>query len=483
MQSIYFPVSCGHRKLIFTGTSSKSLQEILLCVGQEIPTEEELLQLKERTESYLNDIKVELEKAAGKQMKLIFSGSTVERYGIPVMLLSHSCCAGPSLGTLHTDLDVMICPMAERACFSGQGYIHLAPLFIDGVRVIGYTKLFRLTSMCKKIWIRPRVVIKKVKDAVTSTPLLNFPENKPWCVLAPRIEVQSKGPALKIRVLAVFELDVTFCFYCPEWPTNSDWPSRPRYWPSMADAQRIMSLGCHVVAKSAPCDKENKSWRFSFSVAECELSKLVPDTAKKCFLALKIILKDHLQPVVPEIGSYHIKTIFLNTMEKLPVGFWADENIERCFLTLLKELRIALRTMKCPHHWFSSINLFSIKAEKLQLLAKKVQRILQDPSPFILDDGCCCVSSCCVRVPDEHFTSRDIQEIIADYEESPICVRASDDGMCRENNFVDLWHDVNSPNVHKVSVKVTPNKEQNPSQRMEDHQILADDLDLLIQDV
>ena len=181
--------------------------------------------------------------------------------------------------------------------------------------------------------------------------------------LALKIQVESKGPALKIRVYPGFELDVTFCFYCPEWPTNSDWPSRPRYWPSMADAQRIMSLGCHVVAKSAPSDKENKSWRFSFSVAECELSKLVPDTAKKCFLALKIILKDHLQPVVPEIGSYHIKTIFLNTMEKLPVGFRADENIEICFLTLLTELHSALRTMRCPHHWFSSINLFSIKAE------------------------------------------------------------------------------------------------------------------------
>ena len=95
------------------------------------------------------------------------------------------------------------------------------------------------------------LVINKVTDAVKSTPLLNFPK-KPWYVLAPKIHVESKGPALKISVPAGFELDVTFCFYCPEWPTNSDWPSRPRYWPSMADAQRIMSLGCHVVATSAP---------------------------------------------------------------------------------------------------------------------------------------------------------------------------------------------------------------------------------------
>ena len=193
--------------------------------------------------------------------------------------------------------------------------------------------------------------------------------------MAPRIEVESKGPALKIRVLAVFELDVKFCFYCTEWPTNSDWPSRPRYWPCIADAQRIMSLGCRGSKVSTRGQGEQKL-EISFSVAECELSKLVPDTARKCFLALKIILRDHLQPVVSEISSYHIKTIFLNTMEKLPVGLWADENIEKCFLTLLTELHIALGMMKCPHHWFSSINLFSIKAEKLQLLPKKVQTIL-----------------------------------------------------------------------------------------------------------
>ena len=80
-------------------------------------------------------------------------------------LLRNSCCAGFSLGTPHTDLDVMICPMAVRACFSGQGDIRLTRLFIDGVRVIGYTKLFRLTSMYKTIWISPRPVINEVKDA------------------------------------------------------------------------------------------------------------------------------------------------------------------------------------------------------------------------------------------------------------------------------------------------------------------------------
>ena len=142
-----------------------------MCVEQNIPTEEELRHLKEGAQCYLNDIKVQLEKAAGVQMKLIFSGSTVERYGIPRMLLGNSCCAGFSLGSLHTDLDVMICPMAVRACFSGQGDIHL----------VGYTQLFCLTPMYKTISISPRLVINEVKDAVKRTPLLNFPK-KPWYI-------------------------------------------------------------------------------------------------------------------------------------------------------------------------------------------------------------------------------------------------------------------------------------------------------------
>lgn len=112
-----------------------------------------------------------------------------------------------------------------------------------------------------------------------------------------------------------------------------------------------------------------------------------------------------------------------------------------------------------------------------------MQTILKDPSPFILDDGCWCLSSYCVCVPKEEFTSRDIPEIIVDYEENLFCVRANDDGMFPQNDSLDLWGDVNSPKVQKISVQVTPNEEQHPSQRTEDQELFADDLDLLIQDV
>ena len=247
----------------------------------------------------------------------------------------------------------------------------------------------------------------------------------------------------------LFEADVTLCFHCAEWPTLSDWPSRPRYWPSLADTQRMISLGCHLVAKPAPSDVDQRSWRFSFSLAEVELSKLVPDVARKCFVALKIILKDHLQPVVPEIGSYHIKTIFLNTLEKVPLGFWTEDNIEECLLTLLTELCDALLSVKCPHHWFSFVNLFSdIDEDDLQRLARKVERIIKDPAPFIFDDGCCCLSPCCFRVPQYNFTRRSSQQFLVDYDEITISV----DG----NMIPREVQQNNSPNQLPASSSVMP---------------------------
>ena len=332
-----------------------------------------------------------------------------------------------SIHALHSDLDVMFCSVEDRACFSGQGNILVQPF--AGNKTGGFTGYATLSSLepgNEGNCLSSNVFRDEVKRAVELASVANLP-GVPWCCgscenCAPKIRLDSKGPALKITILPLFEVDITFCFYCPEWPTISDWPSRQRYWPSLADAQRIMSLGCHLVAKPSPKDKYKRSWRFSFSLAELELSKLVPETARKCFLAMKIILKDHLQPVVPEIGSYHIKTIFLNSLEKFPVGFWVEENMEECFLTLLTELRESFVCMKCSHHWFSSVNLFGIDGKKLQILARKIERIMKDPAPFIFDDGCCCLSPCCLRAPQYNFTRRSSQQFFADYEEVTISV-------------------------------------------------------------
>ena len=413
-----------------------------MSVDNEIPTEEKLEEFKDKARLYLNDIKTPLEETmTTTTFQYIFSGSAVERYGIPFMMMDNG---RSNINALYTDLDVMFCSLVDTASFSGRGNILIEPLVTEREGFTGYAQLTSLTPCYVRQCVSSKVIRDQAIDAVGNASVAHLP-GVPCCCgmteLTPKIKLNSIGPAIKINIAPLFEADITLCIQCSEWPTMSDWPSRPRYWPCIDEAQRIISLGCHLVAKPAPYHKT--SWRFSFSLAEVELSKLVPDTARKCFLAVKIILRDHLQPVVPEISSYHVKTIFLNTLEKVPVGFWVESNIEECLLTLLAELRDALASMNCPHHWFSFINLFDIdiEANKLQRLAKKVERIMKGPAPFILDDGCCCLSPCCVRVPHYNFTLRSREQFLAEYDE----VTLSADG-----------HMIADPGNNRYQLSVSP---------------------------
>ena len=437
-----------------------------MSVDKAIPTEEQLQIFKDSASLFLNDIKNAFERVVTTtKFQYIFSGSAVERFGIPLMMsreiagymsaLRASCRMRP----LDADLDVMFCSLEDQASFYGQGNILVKPLVSKSKGFIGYAQLTYASPGVERACVSSKLTKHKARDAVRNTHVTNIP-GIPCCCgmtqLPRKIRLESKGPTMKLRILPGFEADITVSIHCSEWPPVSDWPSRPRYWPSVDEAQRIMSLGCHLVPKPAPNDTDKTSWRFSFSVAEVELSKLVPDTARKCFLALKIILKDHLQPVASAVTSYHIKTIFLNFLEKVPVGFWEERNIEECFLTLLAELRDALASRNCRHHWFSSINMFArytscfcIETKTLQRLAKKVQTILNDPAPFIFVDGCCCLSPCCFRTPQNNYTRRTSEQFLAEYDE----VMLSADGhvIAGAQNAVDPFN-----NRYQLSASPSP---------------------------
>lgn len=91
----------------------------------------------------------------------------------------------------------------------------------------------------------------------------------------------------------------------------SDWSSCPnKQWPPPSEIERIKWQGCHLVAKTN-LSAEQYTWRISFSKAEVELSQLVPETARVCFVAMKIIAKDYLSSVCKNLSSYHLKCIFL----------------------------------------------------------------------------------------------------------------------------------------------------------------------------
>ena len=186
------------------------------------------------------------------------------------------------------------------------------------------------------------------------------------------IDFHRNGPALRVNVKIPtfpaknvsafsskgFLADIVFTIYSPEWPEASDWPSRnKRNWPLASDVENITKIGCHVIPKSQPNDKKKITWRFSFSYAEVQLSKLINPVAKNCFLCLQIIGRYYLEPRCEGFKSYHLKSIFYYTLEKGQIELWTEESIEKEFEKLLEELLQTLKEKRCLHFWISDIDL------------------------------------------------------------------------------------------------------------------------------
>ncbi|KAK3712198.1 hypothetical protein QZH41_018428 [Actinostola sp. cb2023] len=390
------------------------------------------------------------------------SGSIEERYGVPYQ---HFTKDFPSqLHALYADFDVMFCCEFYNASFTRQGNILVEHLRIDkNVILAGYALLETLVPAgSQNLLLDSYEYLINVREAVRSCKATNLPVNAFLGLSGTPIKADIKGPSVKVVVnskvnINHFEGDITLCIKCLEWPSSSDWPTRKnRLWPSLEDVRRITSHGCHLVAKPISCKGGRvPAWRFSFSVAEVELSKLVPDTARRCFMALKVILKDHLQPVVPALSSYHIKTVFLNTLEKKPENFWVDENIEECFQTLLKELHDALESETCQHHWLKRLNLFDFiiaktNRKRLSILVQKLEKIQEDPAPFIYDDGRCCVCPCFTSVRKTQLQRLESQEVLIDQDAAvdPANVTVIDLDIERVTAFQTYQHRFDVPCNH-----------------------------------
>lgn len=93
-----------------------------MSVDDNIPCEEDLTEFKDKALAVMNDIRTELEQIMQRtRFQFIFSGSAVERYGIPFMLsykttdcVYNSTC---QINALYTDLDVMFCSLTDKATF------------------------------------------------------------------------------------------------------------------------------------------------------------------------------------------------------------------------------------------------------------------------------------------------------------------------------------------------------------------------------
>ena len=110
----------------------------------------------------------------------------------------------------------------------------------------------------------------------------------------------------------------------------------------------------------------------------------MPEKARMCFLGLKVIAKDYLSVLCPKLKSYHLKCIFLFSLEGRDPALWNNEQLEESFDYLLSKVMDCVETRNCPNFWFSEINMFKdFRGMDLLKLLKKLTKIRKFPAKYI----------------------------------------------------------------------------------------------------
>lgn len=183
-----------------------------------------------------------------------------------------------------------------------------------------------------------------------------------------------------------WSIDLVVCVTAAHvFNTYDSWASRKRRWPSKDVEKELVRLPAHLVAKSI--DSIPHSWRLSTSRAELILANYISETqplVRKCWLVLKAILKAHLsQPKF--ITSYNLKTILFYTMDRVPPGYWTEENLPELLLAVIDIIIIGLGTRAFPHYFLPSVNLLSQSASEDHVvgLLQKCYQVRTKPDKYL----------------------------------------------------------------------------------------------------
>ena len=107
-------------------------------------------------------------------------------------------------------------------------------------------------------------------------------------------------------------------------------------------------------------------WRYSFSQAEMLLADNIPEKARGSYLALKAVVKTHINKVYDDkgyphkIASYVLKSILFYEVEKQEESYWEDDNVYAEFFWIifnaLRKCIIIHRILYNPYNLYSVHN-------------------------------------------------------------------------------------------------------------------------------
>ena len=399
-------LSCGsmylQRRKFILKNNVNTVDDLFTNIASLIPSVDEVVLLEEKALRYLNGIKGALSSRFNCQIHFMACGSLSERFGVPLVNDWIGDIGRISVKhALLSDQDFLIEPFGITASYSAQSdtleIVQSESFIEEGFAMLRVSKCMARRFKLMEGFSSTDTIKQSVKRCISKAPTTNFPgivkRDLISCydklLLYPKRQVEIHGPAINVFVRAInyesiFLADFTFAIRCFQWPAESDWPFRNKMWPDHRVVKTIKDIGFHFVPKNQENDKSKLTWRYSFSLAERELSKQLNEVARKCFLCLKTISVDHLKPICKRLSSYHLKTILFRTLEVTSTKMWSEENILNCLNYLLKELQEAFHQQRCMHFWISRINLFqNFNPSRLSKLEVKVKEIRKNPSRFL----------------------------------------------------------------------------------------------------
>ena len=184
-------------------------------------------------------------------------------------------------------------------------------------------------------------------------------------------------------------VDIVPAFKAPGWPmVAQEWIRRERKWPSQEVIDQILQEGFHLVVK-APKNGGNLEcdFRISFANAEFLLSRELNEVQRECYRCLKKFHRAYLSTKPKSLVSFHLKNLFLQTVEETGAEIWTQSNRVECMMKLFRNLLEALRKRDLRHFFVRSYNLFSVDyIEDLNILEPLVEiceKINENPMQFV----------------------------------------------------------------------------------------------------
>ena len=184
-------------------------------------------------------------------------------------------------------------------------------------------------------------------------------------------------------------VDIVPAFKAPGWPiVAQEWIGRKRKWPSQKVIDQILQEGFHLVVK-APKHGGNLEcdFRISFANAEFLLSRELNEVQRECYRCLKKFHRAYLSTKPKSLVSFHLKNLFLQTVEETGTEIWTQSNRVECMMKLFRNLLEALRKRDLRHFFVRSYNLFSIDYIEdpniLEPLVEICEKINENPMQFV----------------------------------------------------------------------------------------------------